>query len=119
MKTVGYFDGTNSTLLTELVLRGFGTLPLANDWDRHGRMVSHLAPNDVDLIIGYLHKMVGLGLSPFDLLYQANSYSIPVLVIVPAEYHDAAKELLGKAKDFVTLVSEEEVEEKVGKLLGY
>ncbi|MHA1577162.1 MAG: hypothetical protein ACTSU3_07360, partial [Candidatus Thorarchaeota archaeon] len=136
MKTVGYFEGTNSVLLTELVARGFGTLPLANDWDGHGKIASHLAPNDVDLIIGYLHKIVApkhgtpkkekphlppdisgyRGLSPFDLLYQAKSYSIPVLVIVPAEHHDAAKELLGKAIDFVTLVRPEELEEKVREL---
>ena len=119
MKIVGYFDGTSSDLLTELVARGFGTLPLANDWDRHGKIVSHLSPGDVDLIIGYLHKIVGPGLSPFDLLYHAKGYDIPVLVIVPAEHHDAAKELLGKAIDFVTLVRPEELEEKVRALLGY
>ena len=139
MKTIGYFDGTDSALLTELVARGFGTLPLANDWDGHGKIASHIAPSDVDLIIGYLHKLVGpkhttikkgkpqipsgigghQGLSPYDLLYHAKGYNIPVLVIVPAEHHDAAKELLGKAIDFVTLVSAEELKEKVRELLGY
>ena len=139
MKTVGYFEGTNPILLAELAARGFGTLPLANDWDGHGKIASHLAPSDVDLIIGYLHKIVApkhetlkkekphppsdfsgyLGLSPFDLLYQAKAYNIPVLVIVPAEHHDAAKELLGKAIDFVILVRPEELEEKVRELLGY
>ena len=33
MKTVGYFEGTDSNALTKLVADGFGTLPLANEWD--------------------------------------------------------------------------------------
>jgi hypothetical protein len=139
MKTVGYFDGTDSALLTELVANGFGTLPLANDWDGHGKSASHLEPGVVDLIVGYLHKIVPptreserkeehpttnnigafRGLSPLDLLYPAKTYGIPVLVIVPAKYHEAAKQLLGEAAEFVTIVKPEDLEDKVREFLGF
>ncbi len=139
MKTVGYFDGTDSALLTELVVNGFGTLPLANDRDGHGKNASHLEPGVVDLIVGYLHKIVPpireperkeehpttnslgtyRGLSPFDLLYPAKTYGIPVLVIVPAEHHGAAKEVLGEAAGFVTIVKPEDLKDKVRELLGF
>jgi len=139
MKTVGYFEGTDSALLTELVANGFGTLPLANDWDGHGKSASHLEPGVVDLIVGYLHKIVPpireserkeehpttnsigafRGLSPFDLLYPAKTYGIPVLVIVPAEHHEAAKQVLGEAAGFVTIVKPEDLEDKMRELLGF
>ena len=139
MKTVGYFDGTDSALLTELVANGFGTIPLANDWDGHGKSASHLEPGVVDLIVGYLHKIVPpireserngehpttnsggafRGLSPFDLLYPAKTYGIPVLVIVPTEYHGAAKQVLGEAAEFVTIVKPEDLRNKVRELLGF
>jgi len=140
MKTVGYFEGTDSALLTELVANGFGTLPLANDWDGHGKSASHLEPGVVDLIVGYLHKIVPpireserkeehptttnsigafRGLSPFDLLYPAKTYGIPVLVIVPAEHHEAAKQVWGEAAGFVTLVKPEVLEDMVRELLGF
>ncbi|MHA1934888.1 MAG: hypothetical protein ACW97A_06365 [Candidatus Thorarchaeota archaeon] len=137
MKIVGYFDGTDSILLTKLVAKGVGTIPIANDWDRHGKIASHLEPGDVDLIIGYLHKIVApireskktptapvaggggqyLGLRPFDLLYPAKAFDIPALVIVPADNLKAAKKVLGKAAEFVTIVTPEQLEERVWELL--
>jgi hypothetical protein len=129
MKTVGYFDGTDSSLLTEIVARGHCTIPLANDFDGAGKNAHHIEPGDVDLIIGYLHKLVPpmkkekpskptrmgeyRGLKPVDLLYPAKVYQIPVLVIVPTAHHKDAKKVLGDAADFVTLVSPEELEKKV------
>ena len=132
MKTIGYFDGTDSSLLTGLVANGFGTLPLANDWDTHGKNASHLEPGDVDLIVGYLHKMVPpfrksregedhpvRTSTPYDLLYSAKTNDIPVLVIVPVEHHKAAKQILGEAAGFVTIVKPEDIEDKVREILGY
>ena len=42
MKVVGYFDGTDSSLLTKLVIKGYGTIPIANDYDGAGKIASHL-----------------------------------------------------------------------------
>jgi hypothetical protein len=135
MKTIGYFDGTPPDVLTNLVADGYGTLPLANEWDGHGKNASHLEPGDVDLVMGYLHKLmppgrkstkdlkdqVALdmyrGMLPFDLLYPCKTYGIPVLVIVPTECQKEAKELLGEAAVFVTIVTPEELQKKAIALL--
>ena len=126
MKTVGYFDGTDSTLLTRLAAHGFCTVPLGNQWDGHGKIATHLEPGEVDLILAYLHKLLppqnaeaGTIPSPVDLLYSANTYKIPVLVIVPKDLHKKAKDLLGEAADFVEIVAPEELDDKVRKILNF
>ncbi|UCE09032.1 MAG: hypothetical protein JSW61_08545 [Candidatus Thorarchaeota archaeon] len=133
MKTVGYFDGIDPELLTRIAANGFCTLPLANDFDNYGKLASHLEPGDVDLILGYLHKIVPplracddktspdafRGLRPVDLLYRARSYSIPVLIVVPGEYHKQAKKLLGEAAEFVKIVKPEDLEKKVKEILEF
>lgn len=126
MKTVGYFDGTDSTLLTRLAAHGFYTVPLGNQWDGHGKIATHLEPGEVDLILAYLHKLLpprdaeaGPIPSPVDLLYRANTYKIPVLVIVPKNLHKEAKDLLEEAADFVEIVAPEELDDKVRKILGF
>jgi len=126
MKTIGYFDGTDSILLTKLAASGFCTLPLGNEWDNHGKIASHLEPDEVNLIIAYLHKLLPprdevkrpIPL-PIDLLYPAKTYDIPVLVVVPKEFHKKAKNLLGEAADFVNLVTPDELEENVRKILDF
>jgi hypothetical protein len=134
MKTVGYFEGTDPHLLTEIVTKGCGTLPLANDWDGHGKIASHLEPGEVDLIIGFLHKLVPperlpvkeaghalgeyRGMKPLDLLYRAKSFEIPVLVVVPAGHHDTAKKVLDEVQDFVEIVAPEDLVKKVQKILA-
>jgi hypothetical protein len=139
MKTVGYFEGTDPLILTELVANGFGTLPLGNDWDGYGKNASHLEPGTVDLIIGPLHKIVppvrppiekeipalkmGIGryrgLDPVELLYPAKAYDIPVLIIAPKKYHKKSEEALGEAKSFVTLVAPENLNAKVREILEF
>lgn len=139
MKIVGYFEGTDSNLLTKIVASGFCTIPLANEWDGHGKNASHLEPDDIDLIIAYLHKLlpplrkcedksmqdtpmgvdIHRGFRPIDLLYPAKVYNIPVLVVVPKEFNEKAKELLGEAADFTTIVTPETLEEKVREILEF
>lgn len=138
MKTVGYFEGTDSGLLTTIVANGFCTLPLANEWDGHGKEASLIEPNEVDLIIGYLHKVMPplkmrkdtkellpltddeyRGIRPSDLLYRAKAYNIQVFIIVPEEYHDEAKRLLGEASECVTLVNPDDLEKKVREYLRF
>ncbi|UCH05285.1 MAG: hypothetical protein JSW05_03740 [Candidatus Thorarchaeota archaeon] len=133
MKTVGYFEGTDPHLLTEIVAKGCGTLPLANDWDGHGKIASHLEPGEVDLIIGFLHKLVPperlptkgtghaleeyRGMKPLDLLYRAKSFEIPVLVVVPSGQHKAAKKVLSEVQDFVEVVSPDDLDGRVQEIL--
>ena len=101
MKTVGYFDGTDSMLLTKLAANGHSTFPLGNEWDGHGKIAMNLEPGEVDLIISYLHKLLppkdaikGPIPSPVNLLFRAKTYNIPVFVVVPTELHKKSKNLL-------------------------
>jgi hypothetical protein len=125
MKTVGYFDGTDSALLTKVAAHGFYTLPLGNQWDGHGKIATHLEPGEVDLIIAYLHKLLpprgeepGPVPSPVYLLYRAKTYNIPILVIVDKSHHRRAKDVLGEAAEFVEFVAPEELDGKVCEILG-
>ncbi|MBN2228447.1 MAG: hypothetical protein JW779_02565 [Candidatus Thorarchaeota archaeon] len=139
MTTVGYFEGTDPSLLSKISANGFCTVPLANEWDSHGKIASHLEPGEVHLIIGYLHKLmppkgtpkttiektmpvsadVYRGLRPIDLLYPAKVYGIPVLVVIPKEFHKKAKDALEEAAEFVTIVEPEHLEKKVREILGF
>jgi hypothetical protein len=139
MKSVGYFEGTDSSLLSKISANGFCTIPLANEWDGHGKIASHLEPGEVDLIIAYLHKLMpprGIpksvkktpipvsidmyrGFKPIDLLYPAKAYSIPVLVVVPKEFQAKAKKVLEEAAEFVTIVAPDELEARARKLLDF
>ena len=52
-KRVGYFDGTDSRLLTALVCDGYDTIPVSNGRDNHGHHVLLINDkNRVDLLIG-------------------------------------------------------------------
>ncbi len=137
MKIVGYFEGTDPFVLTRLVAEGYGTIPLANPWDNHGKIASRILPGEIDLIIGYLHKLLppvgkritpdthttkmgidpARDITPLDLLYPAKTNEIPVLVIAPYDCHDEAKELLGEAADFVTFVKHEDLEKTAIEIL--
>ena len=57
-KIVGYFEGTDSTLLTALVCDGYDTVPISNGFDNHGMHVRIINnENKVDLLVGYVHKI--------------------------------------------------------------
>jgi len=101
MKVVGYMEGTNSELLTNLMLEGFETLPLANGWDNHGKYIAHVNRTDnLALVVGYLHKFIPVS-KEFkvgdDMLSALKAYKIPVVFIVPkAQQVKAKKFLVGK-----------------------
>ncbi len=125
MKTIGYFDGTDSALLTKLAANGFCTLPLGNEWDGHGKIATLIEPGEVDLIIAYLHKLLppknveqGPIPTPVNLLYRAKTYNIPVYVVVQKELQKKAKKLLGDAAPSVHFVTPEDLDAEVCKKLG-
>jgi hypothetical protein len=125
MKIVGYFDGTDSTLLTKLAANGFCTVPLGNEWDGHGKISTNIEPGEVDIIIAYLHKLLPPKdedkkpvPTPENLLYRAKTYEIPVFVVVQKDLQKKAKKLLGKAADFVKFVTPEDLDAEVCKSVG-
>jgi len=100
MKVVGYMEGTDSELLTNLMLEGYETLPLANGWDNHGKYIAHVNRTDnLALVVGYLHKFIPVS-KEFkigeDMLSSLKAYKIPVVFIVP-------KSKLRKAGKFIKI----------------
>ncbi|MCP4631457.1 MAG: hypothetical protein GY855_00915 [candidate division Zixibacteria bacterium] len=97
MKTVGYFEGTNPEVLSQLMLSGYETIPLSNGWDNHGKNITHITSADkISLIVGYIHKFIPVSQihSMADLLSPMKVNKIPVIFIAPKAMHDKARKLL-------------------------
>ncbi len=125
MSRVGYFEGTDSLLLTKLAAEGVETLPVANTWDGHGKYVNHLSKGEVNVVVGYLHKVLpaeqvrtsSLSLMLDNMLGACKVHEIPVLLIVPASLRDKAKNILGDAGANVHLVDPGELEAEIRRYL--
>ena len=114
-KSIGYFEGTDSTLLTSLVCDGYDTLPISNGFDNHGMHVRLINDqNRPDLLIGYVHKIFAperrLPTDPSfqDLFHICRTYQIPLLLEVPTHLHDKAIKLLEGPPDIVRFVDPED-----------
>lgn len=97
MKIVGYMEGTNPEVLTQLLIQGYETLPLSNGIDNHGKNIAYVSTEDnITLIVGYLHKFIPIapGYTLIDVLLSVKVYKIPVLFIVPKEIQDKAESLI-------------------------
>jgi len=122
---VGYFEGTDPLLLTKLAAEGVETLPVANTWDGHGKYVNHLSKGEVNVVVGYLHKVIpaesvrtsSLSLMIDNMLSACKINDIPVLLIVPATLQDKAKKILGDIGPNVHIVALEELEAQIRKYL--
>ena len=115
-KCVGYFEGTDSTLLTALVCEGYDTLPVSNGRDSHGAHVRLINDkNRYDLLISYVHKIFAPeDTLPGDATYEdvfhiCRTYSIPLLIEVPVELQDKARQLLREPPDVVQFVDPAEM----------
>ena len=125
MGRVGYFEGTDPLLLATLAAEGVETLPIANTWDAHGKPVNHLGNGEVDVVVGYLHKVIPAQqerAAMFELLLDnmlvaCKTHSIPVLLIAPSQVHDKARKLLGNAGSHVHLVDPQDLEAQIRKYL--
>ena len=124
-KSVGYFDGTDSTLLTGLVCAGYDTIPVSNGRDNHGQNVRLINDqNRYDLLIAYVHKIFAPeDPQPGDATYQdvfhiCRTYSIPLLVEVPESMQAKARELLGDPPDIVRFVDPADMLTVANEILG-
>lgn len=117
MANVGYLEGTDPLVLTQLAARGIGTVPISNGFDGHGKYINHLVPADhIAVVIGYLHKLLPVPerfMKPKDLLFSCMTHGIPVLLIVPKADQEAARNVLGEARDYVELVEPAELYQAV------
>jgi len=120
MATVGYFEGTDPSVLTRLAVSGIETLPLSNGFDGHGKYVNHLGKGEVDVVIAYLHKLTpasGVPTSPKDMLFACKIQSIPVLIVAPRDSHEAAKKPLGDAT-YSGIIAPEDLFDEIKKIVG-
>jgi len=125
MARVGYFEGTDPLLLTKLAAEGIETLPVANTWDGHGKSVNHLSKGEVNVVVGYLHKVIPaepartseLSLMLDNMLGACKAHNIPVLLIVPSNLREKAKSILGEVGPHVHVVAPEELETQIRKYL--
>ena len=100
-KTVGYFEGTDSTLLTDLVCDGYDTIPISNGFDNHGMHVRIINnENKVDLLIGYVHKIFAPadstqpgGVTSEDIFHECRTFDIPLLLEVHEDLQEKARAL--------------------------
>ncbi len=125
MGRVGYFEGTDPLLLATLAVEGIETLPIANTWDAHGKPVNHLGKGEVDVVVGYLHKIIPaeqertamFELMLNNMLVACKTHNIPVLLIAPSQLRQKARKLLGDVGSNVHIVSPEELETQIRKYL--
>jgi hypothetical protein len=114
-KSIGYFGGTDSSILTSLMCDGHDTCPVSNGYDNHGRCVRLI--NEVqryDLLIGYMHKVFAPdSMNPKDPSYQdifhvCHTHRVPLLLLVPAELSIRARRKRRARKALVCAHTEEE-----------
>ena len=121
-KSVGYFEGTDSLLLTSLICAGYDTLPVSNGVDHHGKNVRRINQQEkYDILIGYLHKLYAP--VEYDLPYQGvfhicRTYGIPLLLEVPTHLQPAAKKLMADAPDVVEFLDPSVILDRALELLA-
>jgi len=120
-KSIGYFEGTDSALLTGLICAGYDTLPVSNGVDHHGKNVRRINQQEkYDILIGYPHKLYAP--VEYDLPYQeifhiCKTYGIPLLIAVPENLKDAARRLMPDAPEVVEFLNPDEILQRAMDLL--
>ncbi len=124
-KVVGYFEGTDSTLLTDLVCDGFDTVPISNGFDNHGMHVRIINnENRVDALIGYVHKVYAAedgvasgGVTYQDIFHVVSTFSIPLLLEVEDALQEKARALFTDVPDVVEFVDPKQMFPKIKSIL--
>lgn len=121
-KSVGYFEGTDSRLLTALVLSGYDTIPVSNGVDHHGMYVARIThQNRFDILIGYPHKITAQPtdeLQAQDVFHICKTYDIPLLLEVPEHLQERIAQLLPEAPESVELLDPADTLNRAIELLG-
>lgn len=107
-RSVGYFEGTDSQLLTHLIMAGHDTLPVSNGSDNHGQSIMLInSENRYDLLIGYLHKITATSdddVQTHHIFHICKTYGIPLLLEVPTPLHEPARRVIPDAPAMVELL---------------
>ncbi len=97
MKIVGYMEGTNPEILTQLLLEGYETIPLSNGFDNHGKLITNITTQDhISLIVGHLHKFIPVSptYTMTDILSSVRLHKIPAVFVVPTSTREKADKML-------------------------
>jgi len=97
MEIIGYMQGTNPEVLTQLLVEGYETFPLSNVFDNHGKNITLVTTEDhISLVVGYLHKFIPVApqFSMTDILSSVKVYKIPIIFVVPRGIQDKAEKLV-------------------------
>lgn len=125
-KTIGYFEGTDSGLLTDLVCEGHDTVPITNGFDNHGMHVRIINnENRVDVLIGYVHKVFATegsvqtgGVTYQDIFHVCRTFEIPLLLEVHSDLHDKARALFSDIPPCVEFVDPSDMRTRLGEVLA-
>ena len=125
-KIVGYFAGTDSALLTDLVCDDVDTIPISNGFDNHGMNVRIINnENRVDLLIGYVHKIFAPadsvpagGVTYQDIFHVCRTFEIPLLLEVHSDLHEKARALFDEIPDCVNFVDPSDMLAKTREVLN-
>lgn len=120
-KSVGYFEGTDSRLLTNLIMSGFDTLPVSNGADNHGQSIVLVnSQAKYDILIGYLHKITAPDdddVQAHHIFHVCKTYEIPLLIEVPGHLHECAWRVLPNPPSIVELIDPEDTFNRAVELL--
>jgi hypothetical protein len=124
MKTVGYLKGTDPEFLTKLECMGYRTLPIGNDIDNHGKNIAFISIADnVDLIVGYFHKISPLLTATKSLkefLTPGIIHRIPILLLAPKETLSLAKKIVSETttSSSIKVIDEKDLLDESMKILS-
>ena len=120
-KSVGYFEGTDSAVLTSLVCQGYDTLPISNGLDNHGMHVRLLnEESKVEVLVGYLHKIIGpegVETRVEDMFHICHTYQIPFLIVVPGNLHECARAKFEVCPEVVQFVDPSDLHSAIRTIL--
>lgn len=123
-QVIGYFEGTDSIVLTSLVCHGYATQPISNGADGHGTHILLLNQlSKPDVIVGYLHKVMAHEPaevdwpSADDIFHACRILDVPLVLAVPEESLECAPQLLDAVPDIVTFTTPDDLLQTVDNLL--
>ena len=121
-KSIGYFEGTDSAVLSSFICDGFDTIPISNGVDSHGQHIRLLnEETKPNILIGFLHKVyapVGVRPQAEEMFHHCQEYQIPFLVVVPHGLHECARQIFQTCPDVVKFVDPADVLDIVREILN-
>jgi hypothetical protein len=125
-KVIGYFEGTDSALLTALVCDEYDTVPISNGFDNHGMHVRIINnENRVDVLIGYVHKIYAThdsvtsgGVTYQDIFHVCRAFDIPLLLEVHNGLQEKARNLFTDIPDVVQFLDPDDMLDHIRAILG-